>query len=39
MTRLLDCYAARKRKLSLSSNSESDPAQATGSSQHAAEGG
>ena len=39
MTGLLDHYAARKRKRPLSSCSESDPAQAAGSSQPAAEGG
>ena len=39
MTGLLDCYAARKKKWRVSSNSESDPTQATGSSQPAAEGG
>ena len=41
MTGLLDIYAARKRKLQLSSGSESDksPAQAVGPSQPAAEGG
>ena len=39
MTRLLDHYAAHKRKRQVSSSSESDPAQAAGSSQPAAEGG
>ena len=39
MTGLLDCYAARKRKRQVISNSESDPAQATGSSLPAVEGG
>ena len=41
MTGLLDRYAARKRKLQLSSGSESDiaPAQAVGPSQPTAEGG
>ena len=41
MTRLLDRYAARKRKWQLSSGSESDiaPAQATGPSQPVAKGG
>ena len=39
MTGLLDRYAARKRKWQVISNSESDPAQATGSSLPAAEGG
>ena len=39
MTGLLDRYAPHKRKRQLSSSSESDLAQATGSSQPAAEGG
>ena len=39
MTGLLDRYAALKRKRQMSSNSESDPTQATRSSQLAAEGG
>ena len=39
MTGLLDRYAARKRKLQLSSNSESDPTQTVGPSQLAVEGG
>ena len=39
MTGLLDHYAAHKRKRQLSSSSESDPAQAAGSSQPVAEGG
>ena len=39
MTGLLDHYAACKRKRQLSSNSESNPAQAAGSSQPAVEGG
>ena len=39
ITGLLDHYAARKRKQQLSSSSESDPAQTTGPSQPAAEGG
>ena len=39
MTGLLDGYAARKRKRQVSSSSESDPTQAAGSSQPAAEGG
>ena len=39
MTGLLDRYAARKRKRQLSSSNESDPVQAAGSSQPAAEGG
>ena len=41
MTRLLDCYAARKRKRQLSSGSESNiaPARAAGPSQPTAEGG
>ena len=40
-TRLLDSYAARKRKRQLSSGNESDiaPAQTVGPSQPAAEGG
>ena len=39
MKRLLDRYAACKRKRQLSSSSESDPAQTAGPSQSAAEGG
>ena len=39
MTGLLNHYAARKRKRQVSSSSESDPAQAAGSSLPAAEGG
>ena len=39
MTGQLDRYAARKRKRKVSSNSESDPAQAAGSSLPATEGG
>ena len=39
MTGPLDCYDARKRKRQVSSSSESDPTQAAGSSQPAAEGG
>ena len=39
MTGLLDRYAARKRKRQVSSNSESDPAQAAGSSFPTAKGG
>ena len=39
MTGLLDRYVARKRKRQVSSNSESDPTQAVGSSQLAVEGG
>ena len=39
MTGLLDRYATRKRKKQPSSSSESDPSQATGSGQPAAEGG
>ena len=39
MTGLLDRYAARKRKRQQSFSSESDPAQAAGSSQPATEEG
>ena len=39
MTVLLNSYATSKRKQQLSSSNESDPAQAVGSSQPAAEGG
>ena len=39
MTGLLDRYAALKRKRQVSSNSESDPAQAAGSSLPTAKGG
>ena len=39
MTGQLDRYTARKRKRQVSSRSESDPAQAAGSSLPSAEGG
>ena len=39
MTGLLDRYTARKRKRQVSSSSESNPTQAAGSNQLAAEGG